>query len=1109
MTLFADWRGELTLPPLPDRRTRIGDNSIIQRPFRGVKCRATLAPSQYAGHDLINTNLRAPYDQILLRQKGARRVTSPLPALSAVALVNREDITAATEFTWDSLGALADYADTPEGVLNSWRNRFDFRVENEEEQQPGLRMPQIGALHAISAHFAVGEQFDPATVVLPTGTGKTETMLATQVYRRLHRTLVLVPSDALRDQIFGKFVTLGVLPDANVVPRELAGPHVAKITSGIRSVEDSRALIEKANVIVALPDSLRSSHPDALSYLLDQCTDIIVDEAHHVTASTWAAIRDRFKDKRILQFTATPFRRDGKRVDGKIIFNYKLGDAQKAGYYRPINLRTVEEYGDDELRDRVIASEAIAVLRKDRDQLGYDHLLMARTDGKDRAEAVLKVYQELAPDLHPVIVHSGSGRLANRETLAKVLDRSAAGARIVVCVNMLGEGFDLPNLKIAALHDTHKSLAVTLQFIGRFTRKGATGVIGEATVVTNIADPDAESKLAALYAEGADWDLLIKRLSEERIHEELRLQDVVLGLKERGDLHAQLSLWNLRPSLSTQIYRTKCDAWSPLKYTDVLPKEAESWYAFDEESNLLVVVTHRTATVDWGNYQNLENSIYDLLLARWDKQAGALFIYSSDYQGLRTERLAAAITSEDTELLSGPAVFRILNNVEMPLVKSMGSSRLGAISFTSYFGPNVTEGLASIEKAESQLNNIACLGYEDGERVLWGGTQRKGKIWQQKSGTISGWMEWCGRTWAKVSSEAESESNITRDFLRPQRLAKPYESYPVAVQWGEQAQMRFSDKQFILFDDTEIPVFLIDLGVSAVGEDGSIEIEVVTDGFRSVYRLLISADFPGGYSHTWIAGPRLKFRKANAPAVPLEEYLVADPFIVRYADGTHSYNCYHIPVRLDAGTYPKDAIEAWDWSGIPLNRESMNKTADKDTIQYRAFQHIEGEFDLIFNDDGHGEAADLVALKETDDGIKLCLVHCKNAHEARVSADIRNFYTLCGQAQKSMAVKHGGMPRLYVDLKRRHETWMREGASRFLKGDMKLLSYFKEKARRSRIEFEVVIVQPGASVSSVTPEILRLLATTELFLTKTTQARFRVVVSELPADGSGQDGSRH
>lgn len=1099
MTLFPDWQGDLVLPPLPERKIRVGGNVICQRPFRGARCRAQIAPSQYKGHDLIKTDLAPPYDQLLLRQKGARRIASALPVLNTGQLSGLGDLTDSTALFWDSARALEDYAATPEQVLALWRNKFTFRVENEEERETGLRMPQIGALHAISAHFAVGEEFEPATVVLPTGTGKTETMLATQVYRQLRRTLVLVPSDALRTQISEKFVTLGVLPDAGVVPRQLSGPHVAKITTGLRSIDDCRALVEKANVIVALPDSLNSFAPEALAYLLDQCSDIFVDEAHHVTASTWAAVRNRFLDKRILQFTATPFRRDGKRVDGKIIFNYKLGDAQKAGYYRPINLRTVEEYGDDVARDRAIAEKAVAVLREDRDELGFDHLLMARTRNRDRADIVLALYRELAPEFHPVIVYSGPGRrLINAVALDKVLDRSAAGARIVVCVDMLGEGFDLPNLKIAALHDTHKSLAVTLQFIGRFTRKGATGTIGEATVVANIADPEAEAKLAALYAEGADWDVLIKRLSEERIHEELRLQDVVMSLKERGDLHAQLSLWNLRPALSTQIFRTKCEDWSPLNYAEVLPGDAESWYALDEENNLLVAVVHRTSTVDWGNYQNLENSVYDLLLARWDKTAGALFIYASDYQGLRTERMARAITSDETELLSGPAVFRILNNVEMPLVKSMGSSRIGAISFTSYFGPNVTEGLASIEKAESQLNNIACLGYEDGERVLWGGTQRKGKIWQQKSGTISTWMEWCNRTWTKVSSDVELDSNITRDFLRPQKLTAPYGAYPIAVQWGEQAQMRFSDRQFMLFDSTEVPVFLIDLGIGAVGDDGAIDIDIATEGSRSTYRLRIAADLPGGYSHDWVSGPRLKFKKAHAAeAVPLEEYLLTDPFIVRYADGTHSYNCYHIPIPLEPATYPKESLEAWDWAGIPLNRESMNRAGDRDTIQYRAFQHIEDEFDLIFNDDGHGEAADLVALKDTGDDIRLCLIHCKNAHGGRISADIRNFYTLCGQAQKSMAVKHGGLPRLYVDLKRRHETWSKQGASRFLKGDMKLLSYFKEKARRAKVDFEVVLVQPGATAETVTPDILRLLATTELFLTKTTQARFRVVVSSV------------
>lgn len=38
---------------------------------------------------------------------------------------------------------------------------------------------------------------------------------------------------------------------------------------------------------------------------------------------------------------------------------------------------------------------------------------------------------------------------------------------------MLGEGFNFPKLKIAAIHSPHKSLEVTLQFIGRFARTNA------------------------------------------------------------------------------------------------------------------------------------------------------------------------------------------------------------------------------------------------------------------------------------------------------------------------------------------------------------------------------------------------------------------------------------------------------------------------------------------------------------------------------------------------------------------------------------------------------------------------------------------------------------
>ncbi len=1094
MSLFPKWTGKIQLPPTPETRKQIGGNFVVQKLFPGALVAAEISDSQYQGHDLVFTELSPPFDQLLLRRSKAHKINTPLPVLVPVELPEGPQ---ALSVQWESLGDIANFADSPNKVLDTWLNKFIFVTEDEDRGLPGLRRPQIGALHAIAAHFAVGREFEAATIVLPTGTGKTETMLATAVYRRLSKILVIVPSAPLRAQIGRKFETLGVLPDAKAVPLEIARPFVCRIGRGLKTADEAQALVGAANVLIATPDIIAASNPEARAAMLAACTDLIVDEAHHITARTWRSIKDAFAGKRIIQFTATPFRRDEEKVDGKIIFNFKLGDAQEADYYRPINLRTIEEFGDQATKDLKVAHAAIEVLRHDRNNLKLDHIMMARTRSKERANDLLAIYSRLAPELNPVQVYSGPGRAAaNRAAMSKLFDRGPAGARIAICVDMLGEGFDLPNLKVAALHDTHKSLAVTLQFVGRFTRKGARGEIGEATVVTNIAEPEAEKKLANLYAEGADWDRIIRRLSEQRIEQELKLQDLVDRLKKKGSLHSQLSLWNLKPALSTQIFRTTCKSWYPESYRNILPKGTESWYALSEDDNVLVAVIHREVRVKWGNYQNLEETTYQLLIALWDKSLGALFIHASDADGLRTEKLADELTGKAASLVNGEQIFQILNNVELPLAKSLGSSRVGAISFTSYFGPNVTEGLANIEKREAELNNIACLGYEDGERVLWGGAKKKGKVWQQTSATVSEWVDWCRRTWEKVSSADAGTPNITRDFLRPIRMKAPHGSHPVAVQWGEHAQMGPSERQFVLFGATKIPLYLVEVGVGAIADDGSTIIRIGNEDHTSEYRITISEEFPEGYSYQKVAGGDVSIERANGDVFPLPEFLRIDPFIVRYADGTHSYNCYHIPVRLDAGTYQLESVEAWDWSGVKLNRESMGKQRTQNTVQYHTFEMMRDEYDLIFNDDGSGEAADLVALREVDEfTIRLCLVHCKNALGGTVSSNIENFYTLCGQVQKSASVKHRGIARLYQDLKRRHEIWQRTGASRFLKGDLKQLAYFKEKARRAKLEFEVVIVQPGASKATLTNDIRSLLATTELYLKKTAAADLRVVVS--------------
>ena len=118
-----------------------------------------------------------------------------------------------------------------QAARDSWQNRLEFREERRDGQgnvqAHGLRTPQIGALHAILAHWTV--TIDPATVVMPTGTGKTETMLASLLSVQPECMLVIVPTDALREQISRKFQSLGA-----VKPGVLNGPVTAPIVGTLK-----------------------------------------------------------------------------------------------------------------------------------------------------------------------------------------------------------------------------------------------------------------------------------------------------------------------------------------------------------------------------------------------------------------------------------------------------------------------------------------------------------------------------------------------------------------------------------------------------------------------------------------------------------------------------------------------------------------------------------------------------------------------------------------------------------------------------------------------------------------------------------------------------------
>ena len=111
-------------------------------------------------------------------------------------------------------------------ALSSWEDKFKFVRETRHPdltiKTPGLRSPQIGAIHKALGHWEMS--LDVATIVMPTGTGKTDSMVALMALKQPSCLLVVVPTDALRTQLANKFLEFGVLVNSGLLPTDVSFP---------------------------------------------------------------------------------------------------------------------------------------------------------------------------------------------------------------------------------------------------------------------------------------------------------------------------------------------------------------------------------------------------------------------------------------------------------------------------------------------------------------------------------------------------------------------------------------------------------------------------------------------------------------------------------------------------------------------------------------------------------------------------------------------------------------------------------------------------------------------------------------------------------------------
>lgn len=981
-----------------------------------------------------------------------------------------------------------DYERRTQEVVDSWRGSFTYLEENPERQLKGLRPPQIGAVHATHAHWITAGRV--GTVVMPTGTGKTETMLAVLVSKPCNRVLVIVPTDALRSQIAAKFATLGVIKEYGVVASSAHYPIVGILKHRPQTIEEVDALFSRCNVIVTTAQIVGQCPVEVQIQMALHCPYLFIDEAHHTSARTWQEFREKFEGGNILQFTATPFRNDGRLVSGKIIFNYSLRQALEEGYFKQICFRPVVEF-EQQKADRAIAERAVEQLRADVAQQ-HDHLLMARVDSIDRAREVFAIYEQYA-EFNPVQIHTGITSKRERERIRHMILNKET--RIIVCVDMLGEGFDLPELKIAALHDVKKSLAVTLQLAGRFTRTKPN--LGEPTFIANIGDVEVRDELQKLYTQDADWSTLLMQSSEAVIQEQVDFWDFLEGFRNFPN---EISLQKMCPALSTVIYRTKCAAWTPEEFAKGIPgyKELERvHYDINQQQHTLVIVTARRVQIDWAAVPDIFNWDWELFIVHWSPEQNALYINSSSNNGYFKD-LAHAVAGE-VELVNGPPVFRCFFGVNRLRLQNVGLvEQLGRlIRYIMRAGSDVETGLTEAQKRNARKSNIFGNGYEHGAKTSVG-CSYKGRIWSQRKGNVQALVRWCQSIGQKVLDETIDPDEVLKGTLTPKSVTQRPSKMPICIEWPEPFFKENENTfEFVLKSGLITPLYLAELYLREPSTDGDIIFDLCTEDSSTTMQLNFIVDGDTSDYRFVFQGDGIVLIKRGLRLQPLIDFFYEHPPIIWFADGSSLEGNLLTELKHKCLPYPVERIRIWDWTGVNLSKESQGLMKDPTSIQYRVIQELlNHNLDIIFDDDDKGESADVVTIKVEEKAVRVEFYHCKFAKDGKPSGEIKNLYEVCGQTQKSVRWMDDPLE-LFRHLLRREGKRVSAGrTSRFQKGNQARLLEIIERSRLLPVSLSAYVVQPGFSHARATNEHLEILSVTENYLMETHKIPFCVIASQ-------------
>lgn len=354
-----------------------------------------------------------------------------------------------------------------------------------------LREPQIEGYFAIKDHFKNSKE--PCYVQLPVGCGKTGLMGLVPFQIANGRVLIIAPNLTIRENIRKELNISdpGCFYSKRGVFTPINGPFLTELKTGanIHDCEEAHIVVSNIQQFSGRNNKWYESFP------IDYFDLILIDEGHHNVAETWRRLFEYFGNAKVVSFTATPMRSDGKVVSGERVykFGYKRsmllgfisqidalfvqpkevtftvkGETKTLGLEDVMKMREQDWFSKgvalSEECNRSIVNASIQQLYEVR-KLGMPRQIIAVACSIRHATQVAALYKEHG--LRVSVLHSNL-KTDERENIEASLRSGVTD--VVVQVNILGEGYDLPSLSVAAVFRPYRSLSPYVQFVGRILR---------------------------------------------------------------------------------------------------------------------------------------------------------------------------------------------------------------------------------------------------------------------------------------------------------------------------------------------------------------------------------------------------------------------------------------------------------------------------------------------------------------------------------------------------------------------------------------------------------------------------------------------------------------